>query len=157
MESLQCFEPQFHELNLTKQAALLVAIIGVSSVLIVWYFGRRKIHYQYRNLFLMLLGFVVLISLGIYLFSYWNTTKLSKVCISGNELIIGEESLRPENITRYFIYLDKQKDKLVQLGPSEEYKLLIIETPYKQYVLSEHHYQVDDIYQCLKKRLFQNN
>jgi hypothetical protein len=139
-----CFRPDLSESN---SVLLVFAVLLVASVVsLVASFRWQSVPGKYRQLWQLLSAFVLVISFGLVFFSAWTRLKFPAVCVEDDIVIIGEKRLPISSFRKIYVHQERSGNNLVQVGEAPVFRLLIMETEDKQYVFSEFHYRIDELY-----------
>jgi hypothetical protein len=140
-----CFSPTLDEINKSIWLLILLGIIGLTLLILVKS-GRIKVIPKYKHLFLLLGGFILIISLGLSTFSFWTKSKITTICFHESHFTFSGMEYDYANIEKVYLFQDRQKEGLIQVGEPNSFLLLIIETSdRRQHVLSEVNYNVNEL------------
>jgi hypothetical protein len=142
-----CFRPDLSESN---SVLLIFSLLLVASVIsLIASFRWQSVPGKYRQLWQLLSAFVLVISVGLVFFSAWTRFKFPAICVKNDMVIIGETRLPIASFDKIYVHQERSGNNLVQVGEAPVFRLLILETGGKQYVFSEFHYRIDELYALL--------
>lgn len=138
------FEAQAESVKITFIASLLISAV----VLIILYFLSRNksIKAGYRQIGMLLGGFLAVLFIGTAIFSLWQWSRLSPVRISQNYILIQGDSLPIHQVIQARIVSEPGGRGLMSVDQGEPDVFLYIETrSRKSYVLMEENYDIAEI------------
>jgi hypothetical protein len=146
-----CFSPDLSDIN--GYIRILSVGAGMAIGVLIYSNFNSKIIPKYKHLFQLSAGMGFIICLGLLAFSLWSKSRLYELCIDEKNIKIGIVIYPYSSISNVQIYIDQQGEKMVQISQPDQFKLLIIDIEKQQFVFSEHHYPVMDMYKELDIKL----
>ena len=146
------FEPHYAGLD---KHIILASIVVISCLIgIVLLKRNHSIKNDYRFLGMMLLGFIVMISLGILIFSSWAILRLVPVEISDDSFTSAYGTVSVDQIRNTYITMDQPDRGLFQVVPDAGTQFLVVElSDGSVHILSEKNYPLREIKTALDQTL----
>lgn len=138
------FEAQAESVQITFITALLISVV---LLIAVYFLSRNKsIKAAYRQLGILLGGFLSVLCIGTALFSFWQWSRLSPVSISENYVLIQGDSVPMHDILQVRLVSEPGGRGLMSVEEGSPDVFLYIETSTKKsYVLMEDNYDLAGI------------
>jgi hypothetical protein len=138
------FEAQAESVKTTFIAATLISAV---FIILLFILNRNKtIQPSFRQLGMLLGGFLFVLCLGTAIFSYWQWSRLAPVSISENYIKIQGDSLPINQVIQTRIVSEPGSRGLMSVEQGEPDVFLYIETRTKKsYVLMEENYDIAEI------------
>ncbi len=141
------------ELSAVLLAAVVAVIFGGLAYMLLLRKTTIDIEHNRRKLLGMLSYFVVLICLGVVVFSLWNMSRNVDVVIDQHEIRRGDERIQLANIRQAEIRRESMQS---YVNPNRTLSsgriLLIVQQDGPPMVLGDDHYKVDEILRAIRER-----